>query len=49
MTPEQAQRIIDTYRVWPFQRLTPEQVKELEKAYKLLRQNAIEQAEEGRF
>lgn len=53
MTVEQAQEIVNRYRVWPFQRLNSEQVKELEKAYKVLQQKAkddwMEQAEEGRF
>jgi hypothetical protein len=53
MTVKQAQEIVARYRVWPFQRLNGEQMKELEKAYKVLRENAkevwMEQAEEGRF
>lgn len=53
MTPEQAQEVVNRYRVWPFQRLTPEQVKELEKAYTVLRNkqkdDVFEQLGEGRF
>ena len=53
MTPQQAQEIVNQYRVWPFQRLTPEQVKELEKAYKVLqnkqKEDLFEQLGEGRF
>lgn len=53
MTPEQAQEVVNRYRVWPFQRLTPEQVKELEQAYKVLRnkqqEDMFNSLGEGRF
>ena len=53
MTVKQAQEIVARYRVWPFQRLNSEQVKELEQAYKVLQQKAKEDVfnnlGEGRF
>lgn len=53
MTVKQAQEIVARYRVWPFQRLNGEQMKELEKAYKVLREKAKEDMMaslgEGRF
>lgn len=53
MTVKQAQEIVNRYRVWPFQRLNSEQVKELEQAYKVLREKAKEDVfnnlGEGRF
>lgn len=53
MTQEQANEIIARYRVWPFQRLTPEQVTELEQAYKVVRhqqqQDMFDTLGEGRF
>lgn len=54
MTPQQAQEIVDRYtKMWPFSRLTQEQLTDIEKAYKILRdkaqQDLLDQLGEGRF
>ena len=54
MTPKQAQEIVDRYtKMWPFSRLSQEQMDEIEKAYKVLREKAqqdmFDQLGEGRF
>ena len=51
MTVSQAREIVQRYSVtnWPFSRLTQDQLKELEKAYKVIRQHEIDKLGEGRF
>jgi len=54
MTPKQAQEIVDRYtKMWPFSRLTTEQMREIEQAYKVLRdkaqQDMFDELGEGRF
>ena len=54
MTPKEAQEIVDRYtKMWPFSRLTQEQMNEIETAYKVLREKAqqdmFDQLGEGRF
>lgn len=54
MTPKQAQEIVDRYtKMWPFSRLTTEQMAEIEQAYKVLKeksqQDMFDQLGEGRF
>lgn len=50
MTVKQAQEIVDRYtRMWPFTRLTSEQVKEVEEAYKVLKQQKLEDMGESPF
>ena len=54
MTLKQAQEIVDRYnKMWPFTRLTSEQLTEIEKAYKILREKAqqdmFDELGEGRF
>lgn len=50
MTLEQARAIIHSCSTnWPFSRLTSEQLKELEQAYKVVREYEIQQLGEGRF
>lgn len=37
MTEDEAQSIVDVYtKMWPFSRLTPEEMKKLEEAYSVL-------------
>lgn len=50
MTPQQAQEIVDRYtKMWPFSRLTQEQMKEIEEAYKILKQKGLDDLGESPF
>lgn len=50
VTPQQAQEIVDRYtKMWPFSRLTQEQMKEIEEAYKILKQKGLEDLGESPF
>ena len=50
MTLKEAQEIIiQTAKMWPFQRLTDQQMTDLTNAYKIVRQHEIEKLGEGRF
>lgn len=50
MTIEQAREVIHRCSTnWPFTRLSQEQLKELEQAYKVVREHEIAKLGEGRF
>jgi len=50
MTVEQAREIIErATKMWPFSRLTKEQMTDLDEAYKVVREYEIQKLGEGRF
>ena len=50
MTLKEAHEIIDrSTKMWPFRRLTDQEMIDLETAYNVVRQNEIEKLGEGRF